>query len=211
LNNSKFTVNALVLIVLIFSAIGMFFTIRLVTMADKSVVNVFEPIEGTELSVRYATFAPDGLYSGDAVNGTLKLAGRYGYGWGAAVFGDRLIINELKATPFGMTVPSVVCVDLNTFEKTTLLKNATLRGVCASGEPVCLAECMSPSDFPKTNALSRLYAAGSRGIRPETDAATVVWLDPETGGELFRLRDETALVCDFDSRYLDRTLGEAAG
>ena len=210
MNNSKFSVNALVLIVLIFSAIGMFFTIRLVTMADRSVVNVFEPIEGTELSVRYSTFAEDGLYTGDAVNGTLKLAGRYGYGWGAAVFGDRLIINELRSTPFGMTVPSVVCVDLNTFEKTTLLKNATLRGVCASGEPVCLAECMSPSDFPKTNALSRLYAAGSR-IRPESDAATVVWLDPETGEVLFRLRDGDALTCDFESRYLDRTLGEAAG
>lgn len=210
MNNSKFTVNALVLIALIFSAIGLFFTIRLVTMADRSVVNVFEPIEGTELSVRYSTFAPDGLYTGDSVNGTLRLAGRYGYGWGAAVFGDRLYINELRSTPFGMTVPSVVCVDLNTYEKTTILRGATLRGVCASGEPVCLAECISPSDFPKTNALSRLYAAGSR-IRPETDAATVVWLDPETGAELFRLRDETALVCDLETRYLDRTLGEAAG
>ena len=55
MNDTKFTMNALVLVVTIFAAIGFFFTVKLGKLVDHSVVNEYYPIEGTELGVRYAT------------------------------------------------------------------------------------------------------------------------------------------------------------
>ena len=52
MRESKFTMNAFLLVVLIFSALTFFVTVKLTGMADRTPVNTFTPIEGTELSVR---------------------------------------------------------------------------------------------------------------------------------------------------------------
>ncbi|MBR5709004.1 MAG: hypothetical protein IKX41_06425 [Oscillospiraceae bacterium] len=195
-------------IVFLFSAITLFFTVYLAGAADRYVANEFIPIEGSDLSVRYSSVFPDGLYTGDAVTGTLRVEGKFGYDWGAAVCGDRLYINEYKASPLGLNLTSVVCVDLKTYEKTVVMKNATLRGVCASGEPVVLSGYIAPSDFPQSNALVRLYAMTSRDMSPDHEGANVVFLDPATGAAVWSVRDGEALTDAFEARYLGRTLGE---
>ena len=48
MGNAKFTMNSLVIIAIIFSAILFFFTIAMVDMANPYAQNEFYPIEGTD-------------------------------------------------------------------------------------------------------------------------------------------------------------------
>ncbi len=211
MNDSKFTSNALVLVVAVFSAILLFFSIRVVDISHHEAVNDFYPIEGTDLSVCYSSLKPDGLYRGGRTTGTLVLEGTFGYDWGAAVEGDSLYLNEYTATDVGMMLCQLVRVDLSTGEKDVLLRDTILRGRCASGELVCLSGYLMPSDFPATNSLCRLYAMSSPSIRPEGESAVVLYLDPATGRVLSSLRDDEALTDVFESRYLERTRQEVIG
>ena len=102
MNDTKFTMNALVLVVTIFAAIGFFFTVKLGKLADHSVVNEYYPIEGTELGVRYGKDPVSGIYRGAEYSRDLKLAGEFGYDWGAAAAGDALWINEYTKTDLGV-------------------------------------------------------------------------------------------------------------
>ena len=203
--------NALVLVVIIFSAISFFFTIRLVDLADIFATNQFYPVEGSDVAVRYSNLYPNGIYEGDRVNGVLKLEGNFGTDWGAIAEGDRLYVNEYTGTSFGLMLCQMVQVDLNTYEKTEIRRDTMLRGRCASGELVCVEGFLMPSDHPKTNAFCRLYALSSRDIRPEGDSAVVLFLDPTTGEVLYSVRDDEALTDVFESRYLARTLEEVRG
>lgn len=211
MRETKFTMNALVLVVIIFSAITFLFTIKMVDMADLSAINEFYPVEGTDVAVRYSTAYPNGIYKGDRTNGTLKVEGDFGQDWGVAVVGNSIIINEYTQTALGMMHCQLVQVDLNTFKKTVLYRDAMLQGKCASGELVCVKGFLMPSNFPKTNALCRLYALSSEDIRLEGDGATVLFLDPDTGEAVYSVRDDEALTDVMETRYLSRTLEEVKG
>ena len=207
MRESKFTLNAFLLVVIIFSALAFFVTVKLTAMADRTPINSFSPIEGTELAVRYSSLEPNGIYRGSENVNTLVLEGNFGTDWGAAAVGDRLYLNAYRSTDLGILLSDVVCVDLRTFQKEVLLQNAILRGRCASGELVCLRGAMLPANHPQNNALCRLYSLTDTTLSPEGDAM-VVYLDPDTGRILYEVRDDTAQGGDFETRYLGRTLQE---
>jgi len=209
--DTKFTTNALVLVVAIFSAILFLFSIKVVDLSDRTAVNDYYPIEGTDLAVRYSSLSPNGLYQGGQTTGTLVLEGTFGHDWGAAVEGNSLYLNEYTSTDVGVMLCQLVRLDLTTHEKELLRRDTILRGRCASGELVCLGGYLIPVDFPATNSLCRLYAMSSPEIRPEEAGAVVLYLSPDTGEVLWSVRDDRAQEDDFESRYLQRTLQEVMG
>ena len=212
MRDTKFTLNALLLVALIFSVIVFFFTVKLTGLSHRMAVNEYYPIEGTEqLAVRYSSVKGDGVVQGSRNSAVLRLEGTFGHDWGAVFTGDGLFLNEYESTDLGFMLCSVVRVDPVTFEKVRLLRDAVLRGRCASGELVCLAGCLPASDYPATNALCSLYALSDPAVRPEGSSAEVLFLDPATGEILFRLRDEEAQTEVFEERYLLRTLEEVRG
>lgn len=211
MHDTKFNMNALVLVAIIFSAITFIFTIRMVDLATLFAVNEYRPIEGTEYSVRYSNLYPYGIYRGERANAELMLEGSFGYDWGAAVEGEQLIINEYAHSRMGLMLSQLVQVDLNTFEKTVLRRDTMLRGRCASGELVCVADAFFFANSPRTNALCDLYAFSSGRIHPEKDGATVLFLDPSTREVVYSVWDDEALTDAFDARYLARTLEEVRG
>lgn len=211
MRETKLTLNAFLLVILLISAIFFFFTVRMVSLAFHPAVNVFAPIEGTELSVCYSSIKPNGIYEGPQNTAVMKLEGDFGYDWGAAKTERWLYLNEYTASELGLTLSRLVRVDLESFEKQELLGDAILRGRCASGELVCLSDSLLPSNYPKTNALCRLYALAAPGLRPESDGARVLFIDPDTGEILYSVRDEEALAEGFEQRYLQRTLEEVRG
>ena len=204
---SKFSVNALLLLVIIFSAIIFFVTIKLVDLAYHPARNDYYHIEGTDCSVRYSSLLPDGIYTGDQITGTLRVEGRFGYDWGAAAAGDRLYINEYVSTDLGLMLCNLVRVDLETWEKETLLRDTVLQGTCASGELVCVGKSVMPAGHPGTNALARLYAM-SEGTDPSADGALILYLDPESGEIVWSVADTEGVTEDFEAKYLARTLEE---
>lgn len=211
MQDTKFTMNAFILVVIILSAIFFFFTVKVVSMSDHSAVNDFYPIDGTELAVRYSSLVPNGIYEGGKNDGILRLEGNFGYDWGIAAEGSTLFANEYSATSLGVMLCNVVRIDTDTFEKQILWKNALLRGRCASGELVCMRDCMVPANFPETNSLCRLYAMSDPDLDPMSEGAEVLFLDPGTGTVLFRIFDANALSGDFEGLYLARTLEEVMG
>ena len=212
LNDSKFTVHSFLLIFAVAAAILLFFSIKVVDMAGHYAVNDYYPIEGTDgLAIRYSTVKTSGIYRGDKNTGTLMLEGLYGFDWGCVAEGDMLYLNEYSRSELGLLFCRVVRVDTRSFTKEVVMENAILRGRSASGELVCLGNCLMPSTFPKTNALCALYAAASPGIRPEEDGAFVLFLDAQSGETLYSVHDEDAFSDSFEARYLARTLGEVRG
>ena len=211
MQDTKFTMNAFLLVVIILSAVFFFFTVKVVALSDHSAINDFYPVEGTGLAVRYSSLVPNGIYEGDKANGILRLEGDFGYDWGIALQGNSLFVNEYSTTSLGIMLCNVVKVDTSSFEKQLLWRNAILRGRCASGELVCVRGCMMPVNFPQTNSLCRLYALSDPQLDPAGGSAEVLFLDPETGAVLYRVSDADALTGDFEALYLARTLREVMG
>ena len=52
MRNPKFSVNALLVVFIVFSAMIFFFIVKLTGMADRSAINEFIPIEGTDFAIR---------------------------------------------------------------------------------------------------------------------------------------------------------------
>lgn len=207
MESPKFSLNAFILVVILFSALTFFVTVKLTGMADRTPVNRFTPIEGTELSIRYSSLEPNGIYSGSENVNTLRLAGNFGTDWGAAAVDSQLYLNEYRTTDLGIMLCDVVRVDTETFEKTILLRNAILRGRCVSGELVCVTGALLPANLPEQNALCRLYCVDS-GVSPSAERAAVAYLDPVDGSLIGVVQDANAMGEGFDARYLDRTRGE---
>ena len=211
LRSTKFGMNALVLLVVIFSAIIFFVTIKLVDLAYHPAKNENYVIEDTGLFVRYSSLKPNGIYRGDPVTGELMVEGRFGYDWGAAAVGDRLYINEYRTTDVGLMLCDLVRVDLESFEKVTVLRDTILQGTCVSGELVCIGKAVMPASYPQTNALSRLYAMTAGTDDPAKGGALVLFIDPETEEILYSVQDDEALTGDLEAKYLSRTLQEVRG
>jgi hypothetical protein len=205
-------------VVTIFAAIGFFFTVKLGRIADRSVLNEYYPIEGTDFGVRYGAEKPDGiaalpsgLYRGGENSRELLLEGTFGYDWGAAAASGCLWLNEYSNTDLGLMHCHLVRVDLETFRRETVFEDTVLRGKCASGELVCLRGCLLPANAPEVNPLCELYCLAAADLRSDGRSAEVLWLDPTTGEVLYRLRDPAAATEAFEERYLLRSLGEVRG
>ncbi len=208
MNSSKFSMNAFLIAALFFSALTLLFTVKLLNMKNPFPVNEFHPIEGTKYGIKYSTYEPNGIYEGIESANTQVLEGSFGSEWGAYRINDKLYVNEYTVTDLGIVNCSVAAVDLNTFQKQTLYTDTVLRGVCKSGELVCIGGFTMPSNAPKTNSLTRLYAMTSKELRPEGDSAVVKYLDPADGSVIYSFRDASALSEDFDALYLTKTLSE---
>lgn len=208
MNRAKFSMNALVLVAIIFSALAFFFTVAMVKLADRRPVNDFIPIEGTEYAIRYSSLAPNGLCRGSENANTLLLEGTFGADWGACAQGDNIFLNEYTTTDFGLLLCDVVRIDLPTMTKTTLYPDAVLRGRCASGELVVVSGCLLPADFPATDSLCRLYRLTSREMADRPEGGTVLFLDPQTLEEVHRVENPHVFAGDFEARYLSRPLSE---
>lgn len=202
----KFSLNALAGIVLVFTAVALFFSVRVTDVADRSVVNVFEKIPGTALSVRYSAYLPNGLYEGDALTGSLKVPGDFGRDWGCAAVGNVLYINEYRHSDLGVLFCDVVAVDLDGYEKTVAARGAVLRGRRGDGLLV-FTETSPAGNLPEKNPLCALASLGT-GVPPA--AVTVILFDPETGAEVSRVRDDKAAdEAHLSARYLTGEGGAA--
>ena len=210
MNDTKFTMNALLIVAIIFTAIVFFFTVKLARLADHSIVNEYYPIEGTDYGVRYGKDLVSGIYLGPEYSRDLKLAGEFGYDWGAAAAGDNLWINEYTKTDLGLMHCRVVRVDLRDFSTEILGEDLVLRGRNPAGELVCLGGCLLPVNSPEVNPLCALYSLTDRSmyveedrwaISPAGDWGEVICVDPETGKVLWRSWDDE--VSDsFEEKYL---------
>ena len=205
MRSPKLSVNALLLILLIFGGFTFFITLFIVRMADRSGVNTFNPVEGTEYAIRYSSLEPNGLYQGNEVVNSLVVKGNFGFDWGAALEGERLYLNEYKTSNMGVMHSNLVRVDLTTKQKETLLTDAILRGKCASGELVCVRGVLLPANEPESNILCKFYALTAPGLR---GGAEVLFLNPATGEIVYSVRDDEAMSNAFEARYLQRTLEE---
>ena len=209
MGNAKFTMNSLVIIAIIFSAILFFFTIAMVDMANPYAQNEFYPIEGTdELAIKHSSIEPNGIYRGGENTAVLVLEGTYGKDWGTTLAGDKLYLNEYDMTTVGMIIPEIVRVDINTLEKEILYKDAMIRGRCASGEMVCLEGYVMPSNFPETNSLLKFYSMSEKDLDPGANICNVIYIDPETGEAVLTLEEQPIIEKSFESKYIDCTLDE---
>ena len=177
-------------------------------MADRTGVNSFHPVEGTDYAIRYSSLEPNGLYQGNENVNSLVVEGNFGFDWGAALEGDRLYLNEYKTSNMGVMRSDLVRIDLTAKRKETLLTDAILRGRCLSGELVCVRGVLLPANEPESNILCRFYALTAPALK---GGAEVLFLDPATGEIVFSVRDDEAMSNAFDARYLARTLGEVRG
>ena len=205
MRSPKLSVNTLLLVLLIFGGFTFFITLFIVRMADRSGVNTFNPVEGTDYAIRYSSLEPNGLYQGNEVVNSLVVKGNFGFDWGAALEGERLYLNEYNTSNMGVMHSDLVRVDLTTKRKETLFTDAILRGKCASGELVCVRGVFLPANEPESNVLCKFYALTAPGLH---DGAEVLFLDPATGEIVYSVRDDGAMTEAFEARYLQRTLEE---
>ena len=210
-NSPKFTMNALIIVASVFTALTLIVTVGIVNTKNPFPVNEYYPIEGSEYAVRYSTFDKNGIYKGPKNSCELVLEGSFGANWGNVRSGDHLYTNEYHVTDLGLTLCDLVRIDLDTLEKVTLFRDTLLRGKCASGEMVCIKGYIMPSDFPKTNPLTALYSMTGSGLDSRQRDAEVIYLDPLTGRTLYSVRTPDALAEDFEDIFLSRTLGEVRG
>ena len=210
MNESKFTVHSLLLVFLFVTALWLSISVKVVDIATLPTMNEYYPIEGTDYAVRYSSLLPSGIYQGDRNTGTLKLEGRFGFDWGAVGEDGKLYLNEYTNSELGTMVSDLVCVDTGSFEKTVLVKDAMLRGRCASGELVYIGGFLMPSNYPASNPLCRLYSAASGELHPDGGSVSVCFYDPVSGKTVYSVRDSD-IETDFSGRYLDRTLAEVMG
>lgn len=207
MKQSRFTMNAFLLIVVIFSAIFFVSTLLLSGIADRTAINDFYRIEGTDYGILYSNRKASGIYEGSDVSGELRLEGTFGHDWGIALEGNQLYINEYTYTDMRTMMTRVVRIDLSTFEKDTLYPNAILRGRCASGELVCIGNFLMPSNAPETNPMCTLYSMTAPDLDPDHNGSLVMIIDPKDGELLYQAEDTAALE-DFEEKYLSCTLEE---
>ena len=207
MGNSRLTLNGIMIIVIIFSAMLFFFTVTMVEMVNPYGQNEFQPIEGTDLAVKHSSVDENGLYQGPESTAQLVLKGNFGNDWGTTLSGNSLYLNKYAITSLGLIIPEVVRVDTETHEEELLYKDAIIRGRCASGEMIILTDYVMPTNYPDTNPMLKLYSMSS-GVDLDDKTLTVVFMDPGTGEVLYSLEDRAFLEKTFQKKYEDRTLDE---
>ena len=206
MNRSKFTFNAFILVFILFASALFFFVITLSDLDVRYAANDSYPIEGTDLFVRYSNKKENGIYEGQGGSEELRVAGDFGHDWGMTREGNVLYANEYRTSSLGLMFCDLVKIDLETFEKTVISENTTLRGRCASGELVCVGGTLMDSAFPSTNPLCRLYAMSEPKLELTGHGAVVLFVDPVKGEGVYAEAFNKA--GDFESRYMDKTLAE---
>lgn len=208
-NNTKFTMNALMIIVFFFSLIAIVSTVRTYDMGETVfLVTDHQPIEGTDLSIRYSTQEPSGIYRGPKNDDELMLEGEFGFDKGTTYCDGRLYLNEYYYSDAGLVFTNAFCVDTESFEDTLLVEDGMLRGRCKSGELVCTADSLLATNRPETNSLCRLYCMTSK-IDPASDTLTILYIDPESGEVVYRTEGEKDMTGkEFEARWINRTLEE---
>ena len=211
MKQTKFSINLMLIIVIIFSAIYFFATVKLVSAVSYRVpINEFFRIEGTDYAIKYSSMDPSGIYKGDENTGSLVLEGDFGFDWGLAVEGDTLYVNEVVSTDLGMIINQLDKINLETMEKQVMLENAILRGRCASGELVCIVNYTVPSNHPETNPLCTFYDLSNNFSRSEDSSAKVIFINPKTSETVYTTENiENEKL--FESIYLKQTLQEVMG
>jgi len=209
LNKAKFTMNALMVIVFIFSALLMLMTVGVYDLGEHAfLITDHQPIEGTDLSIRYSTKEISGIYKGPRYDDELVIEGNFGYDKGTAYCEGNLYLNEYNYSDADLVFCDAVCIDTESLEKKVIMKNAMIRGRCASGELVCAGDCLLQVNCPGTNSLCRLYGMASPNIDPLSDSVTVIFIDPAAEEIVYRTTDDDAYSEDFEERWLSRTLEE---
>lgn len=178
MNQSRFSLNAFILVVACFSAIIFLVALIVPEATDSRIANDFYPIEGTDFAVVYSSKKSDGIYEGYRQTGELKLEGTFGHDWGLVYDEPYLYTNEYTTTRLGLAQCSVVRIDLRTFEKQVLFEDAVLTDRDDSGDLVITVGSLMPSAFPETNSLCRLYAMTDNDIDPGNPDGTVIRFSP---------------------------------
>lgn len=181
MNRSRFTLNALLVVVICFSAIIFVVALLVPNVTDSRVTNDFYPIADTDFAVVYSTKKPDGIYEGYRQTGELRLEGTFGHDWGLVYTEPYLYTNEYTTTQLGLALCSVVRIDLQSFEKEVLFEDAILTGQDDSGDLVIGVGSLMPSAFPETNSLCKLYAMTDDGIDIENPDGSVIHFNPADG------------------------------
>ena len=202
MDQPKFSMNALVVVVSVFAALTLLVTVAILNTKNPFPVNEYYPVEGTNYAVRYSTYHPNGLYVGPENTCKLVLEGSFGVEWGCVKHGDTLYTNEYTMTDLGLVTCDFIKIDLNTLEKETLLRDTILRGKNGDGKLVCVAGFLMPSNAPATNPLCALYGMTAAGMDPRQRTAEVLFIDPATGEIAYRENTPDALSDDFAARYL---------
>ena len=212
MEQTKFNMNSVLIILFAFTAIILFFSVILTNMsilAYRRPVDVTYPVEGTKVFIRYSSVKESGVYEGLVNAGMLKVKGEFGYGWGAAAEGDVLWCNEYFWTDIGLVHCNLVKIDLKTYEKTLVARDTMLRGRCSTGELVCVADAAVLSNVPADNPLWSLFAMSTKAVTPQKKGANVLLLDPVSGEVVYSVWETGAAEENFiEDRYVGKTLDE---
>ena len=208
-NKAKFTMNAMLVIVFFFSLIAIAFSVKAYDLGEHVfLIADYQPIEGTDLSIRYSTQNPSGIYRGPKGDDELMLEGEFGFDAGTTYCDGKLYLNEYWYSNADLVFCNAVCVDTESFEKTEMVKDGMLRGRCKSGELVCTADSLLATSRPKTNSLCRLYCMLTK-TDPLSDSVTVLYIDPSSGEIVYSAgSDKDPTTKEFNARFLNRTLEE---
>ena len=209
MRETKLSLNGVLIAISVFAALAFFVVVKLTSMADRTAINSFNRIEGTDLAIVYSNLEPDGLYRGDGTNKELLVEGTFGYDWGAIIDGDYIYINEYSTSDLGLVVSKLVRINIKTLEKEILCGNTLLRGRCESGELVALSNYMLDANKPKTNRFCKLYNIGLN-VDSENNA-TVIYINPENGETVYSVTQRLMKKESFDERYINCTLEEVMG
>lgn len=208
MRQTKFSMNAFVLVYILFSAAFLFVSVYLYDFADFSKSNDSYPIEGTDLFVRYADHIPSGIYDGEETYSNCLIEGRYGYNGSAQVSGNQLFINEYHNTKYGFMISDLMCISTDDFRKRCVAEDAYLLGTCKSGELVFVRGTGLANWFVQTNGLYPLYLSSSSPSENLKEGPEVIYLDPVTSEEISAGHDPDALSEKRQNYYLSRTLSE---
>ena len=207
MKENKMSMNLIMVIVIMFSAITFLFTIKMSQAASKPWPNnEFYRLGDTEYAVRYSNLEPNGIYKGNENQNTLVLKGNYGSGWGAVVDKNVIYTNEYTSTDMGLIFCKVVKIDLDTLEKTVVMDDAVIRGQCKSGE-IVITDCfLASSNHSDANSLCKLYALSS-DVRLDA-SGSVIYYDIARSEEVYRTEDKSTTDKNFGILYLKKSLEE---
>ncbi|MBR1758547.1 MAG: hypothetical protein IJ744_07470 [Lachnospiraceae bacterium] len=204
----KFTFNAFIFIVILFSALYFFANVSLFNLLVPPAINDTHEIENSDYVVRYNTIIPSGIYDGSDSWSHLMIEGEFGYNWGMVAKEDALYCNEYHTTTFAYMTTDLVRIDLKTFEKTIVRKDAMLVGETTSGELIYLDGCVMANWFPATNPLYRLYGAANRSLLKGENGAMVCFYNTGDANVVYQVEDLNALTDARQAYYRSHSLAE---
>lgn len=211
MEQAKFSFQAFLITLMIFSGILFFFTVSLSGMSDIRAVNESYRIENTDYYVRYASHIESGIYDSDEADAKLLIKGNYGHDWAAVCEGGFIYCNEYRRSSFGFMTSDVVKISTDGFSKEILFKDTMLNGRNVSGQLILFEGVVMPDWFSDTNPLADLYGFASGKRIYKQKKALVCLYDPSKGKIVYHAEDENALAEERSFYYRNSTLEEVQG